>query len=60
MGFIFYENVQLLRDLNFQHPQYPVGKSHNLAVCPLENKQKALLFFLLGLPTASFDILLFL
>lgn len=32
MGFLFHEFVQSLLDVNFQHPQHPLGKSYSLCV----------------------------
>lgn len=38
IGFIFHKIVQSLFDVNFQHPQHPVGKSYSLAVCHWKKK----------------------
>lgn len=32
VGFLFHEFVQSLLDVNFQHPQHPLGKSYSLCV----------------------------
>lgn len=52
VGFLFHEFVQSLLDVNFQHPQHPLGKSYSL--CVLWKKKKTYFFWTCQLLTLIF------